>query len=123
MHDPRSTVRAFFDHINRKDLAGLAQLAPPSFAEPVTLLATAFPDIAYTLTDLIAEGDRVAVRWSWTCTHARQFRDFAPTNRRFTNTGMAIFTVAGGKITAVAMETDRLGFQDQARHFGQEGAA
>ena len=76
-------------------------------------LRTAFPDIHYTLDDVVAEGDRVAVRWHWTGTHKAPFRAFPATGKAVTNPGTGIFRFQDGKIVAAALETDRLGFLEQ----------
>jgi predicted ester cyclase len=83
------------------------------FRTAVVDLVSAFPDIHYTVLDLIAEGDRVAIRWQWRGTFSAPFRGFAPTHAAVTDTGMAIFALADGRIVGVELQTDRLGFLQQ----------
>jgi predicted ester cyclase len=64
----------------------------------------------YTLDDVVADGDRVAVRWTWRGTFERPFRTFAATRAQITNPGIGIFQVANGKVVRAWLETDRLGF-------------
>jgi len=122
----KRSVETLFDGcFNRGDLALLDRLVAPDYAGPqgskgpggfravVVLLRTGFPDIHYTLDDVIAEGDRVAVRWHWTGTNSGPYRAFAPTGKTFTNPGVGIFTFKDGKIVAATLETDRLGFLEQ----------
>ena len=71
---------------------------PEGFRQFYARLRSAFPDLRYTIDDLLAEGDKVVVRWTWSCTHAGVFRGIVPTGRRATVTGMAIYRLAGGKI-------------------------
>ena len=86
---------------------------PEAFKRTVMGLKTAFPDIHYAVNDVVAEGDKVAVRWRWSGTHQGPFRTFAPTGKAMTNTGTAIFQLRDGKIVAASLETDRLGFLQQ----------
>jgi steroid delta-isomerase-like uncharacterized protein len=83
---------------------------PAAFAAPLKALHQAFPDIHYEVLDLLAEGDRVAIRWRWTGTHQAQFTAYPATHRKMSNDGMAVFRVEGGKIAASWIQTDRLGF-------------
>jgi predicted ester cyclase len=76
----------------------------------MTRLRGAFPDLHYTVEDVVADGDRVAVRWHWTGTHQGAFRGIAATQRAVTNNGLAIFRLRDGRIVAATLETDRLGF-------------
>jgi predicted ester cyclase len=93
------------------DYIGAAdQRGPAAFAAPVGAVRAAFPDLAYTIEDLVAGGDRVAVRWTWRGTFLHAFRSFAPTGEKIANTGFAIFQIADGKIARTWVETDRLGF-------------
>jgi steroid delta-isomerase-like uncharacterized protein len=119
-------VETLFDKcFNQGDLGLLDQLVAPDYVGPlgskgpdgfrgiVVGLRTGFPDIRYTLEDMIGEGDRVAVRWHWTGTNKGSFRAFPPTGKTFTNPGVGIFQFKDGKIVAAALETDRLGFLEQ----------
>jgi steroid delta-isomerase-like uncharacterized protein len=58
-----------------------------------------FRDLSVTLDDMVAEGDRVAVRATWRGVHAAPFRGIAPTGKRFAFTGMVFWRVRDGKIT------------------------
>lgn len=90
------------------DAAG--ERGPNAFKQVMLRLRTAFPDLVYTIEDILGEGEEVAVRWHWTGTHRGPFRGVLPTERSLTNTGAAIFKVRDGQIIAAALETDRLGF-------------
>jgi len=86
---------------------------PAGFKNVVVGLRAAFPDIRYSVDELVAEGDRVAVRWHWTGTHQGKFRAFPATGKAVTNNGLGIFVLRDGKIVAATLETDRLGFLEQ----------
>ena len=121
----KQSVRTLFETFNHGDLGPIDRLVgpeyqgaqgdrgPAGFKVVVTGLRTAFPDIHYTLDDVIAEGDQVAVRWHWTGTHQAPFRAFPATGKAVTNTGAGIFHLKDGKIVAGVLETDRLGFLEQ----------
>src|SRR5688500_18223591 len=53
----------------------------------------AFPDVKIELEDIIAEGDKVAFRWSATATHKGNGLNFAATNRPVRFSGMGIIRV------------------------------
>jgi predicted ester cyclase len=86
---------------------------PAGFGSNIDELRAGFPDVRFTLHDLVAEGDRVVVRWTWEATHTGTFRTWAPTGRRVTNSGIAIYQVEQGKVVRVWLETDRLGVLQQ----------
>jgi predicted ester cyclase len=90
-----------------------AARGPAALRSTVDELRAGFPDVHFTVEDLVAEGDRVAVRWSWQATHTGTFRKLAPSGRRVTNTGMAIYLLEGGKVRQVWLLTDRLGVLQQ----------
>ena len=60
--------------------------------------ATSFPDVQFTMEDMVAEGDKVAVHWTGTATHKREFFGFAPTGKRVTLGGISIIQILGGRI-------------------------
>ena len=74
---------------------------------------TAFPDLRVEITDLVAEGDRVARRWVATGTHQGDFLGVRPTGRRVRITGMAIDRVAAGKVAETWLDYDVFGLLRQ----------
>jgi len=86
---------------------------PAGFKGIVVGLRTAFPDIRYTVDEVVAEGDKVAVRWHWSGTHAAAFRTYPATQKTVSNSGAGIFRFRTGQIIATTIETDRLGFLQQ----------
>jgi predicted ester cyclase len=118
----KALVRRLYDILNAGQLDRLDELVssdfegpggqrgPAAFAAPILALRAAFPDLRYTIEDIVAEGDRVAVRWTWRGTFAGAFRTFRPTGKPMTNTGFAIFQLADSKLVRTWLETDRLGF-------------
>ena len=71
---------------------------PQAFRDFYAGVRSAFPDTWYEIDDLIAEGDRVVVRWRLLGTHLGQFRSSAPTGRSIEMKGIAIYRVAEGKL-------------------------
>jgi steroid delta-isomerase-like uncharacterized protein len=74
---------------------------------------TAFPDYRDTLDEMVADGDRVATRWTFRGTHLGQFQGIAPTNKPVTIRGMSIFRVSEGQIVEDWTEMDILGLLQQ----------
>ena len=121
----RRITTLFESCFNVGDLGLLDELVSPDYVGPqggrgpagfkpiVVGLRTAFPDIHYKIEDIVAEGDKVAVRWTWSGTHQAAFRAVGPTGKAVSNTGAGIFRLKAGTIVAAALETDRLGFLQQ----------
>lgn len=61
-------------------------------------LNEAFPDMQYTVLDVLSEGDRVAVRWSARGTHQGDFMGIPATRRNANCSGISIFRLHQGKI-------------------------
>jgi steroid delta-isomerase-like uncharacterized protein len=68
------------------------------FREYVARIRAAFPDFHNQVDGLIAEGDRVAARLSYTGTHRGELFGIAATGARVTYTGFAWFTMRDGLI-------------------------
>ena len=88
----RQVAADFVDH----DHPGLN--GPECAKAQTRLLRAAFPDLAVTIEDLLAEGDLVAVRSTWRGTHQGAFRGVPPIGRRIELSGMAFWRIAGGQI-------------------------
>ncbi|MBK8025362.1 MAG: ester cyclase [Chloroflexi bacterium] len=64
----------------------------------VTLFRTAFPDIHFTINDMVAENDRVVVQYTFAGTHTGTFRELEPTGRSISVMGILIAQVVDGCI-------------------------
>jgi len=74
---------------------------------------TALPDLEWTFDEVIAEGDRVAARWTTRGTHDGDLLGFAPTGKPVEFTGISFFTVRCGKVVEFQTEMDAAGLLEQ----------
>lgn len=82
---------------------------PAAYEKAVATLAQGFPDVRFTVEELIAEGDRVVVRWTWRGTHTGLFRGLAPTQQQVVNDGVVIYRARDGRLVHGWTINDRLG--------------
>lgn len=87
------------------DLQGLKQF--------VTVVRAAFPDWYATTEDMIAEGDKVVVRFTGRGTHKGEFMGIPATGKQLTMMAIAIHRIAGGKIVENWLQADMLGMMQQ----------
>ena len=78
-------------------------------------IRTALPDARYEVDDLIAEGDKVVVRWRLLGTHEGEFRGIAPSGQKIALKGIAIYRVDGGKLVERWVVTDLYGVLEELR--------
>ena len=57
-------------------------------------LRNSFPDIEFTIEDLIGEDDRVVSRWRARGTHLGEYRGLPPTGKSGTVSGASVFRIA-----------------------------
>ena len=88
-------------------------LGPEGVKEFVELYRSAFPDLHTTIEDIVAEGDKVAYRWTAVGTHRGELLGFAPSNNRVELTGITIEWIEGGKIVETYNNFDQLGMMRQ----------
>jgi steroid delta-isomerase-like uncharacterized protein len=77
------------DYVNHQPVQGVE----PGLAGLKTAmrgLRAAFPDLRYTIEDLIEDGDRVAVRATMSGTQLGEFRGQPPTGRKFSVLSLAV---------------------------------
>ncbi|MEP7293141.1 MAG: ester cyclase [Chloroflexota bacterium] len=72
----------------------------------VTLFRTAFPDIHFTVDNLLAEGDQVAVQYTFAGTHTGQFGELSPTGMKINVSGILIAQVNHNKIESAVSVFD-----------------
>lgn len=76
-------------------------------------LFAAFPDIVANTEGLIAEDDRVLVRWRLTGTHEGEFHGVAPTGTEITYTEWALYRIEDGQAVEVWFISDSLNVFEQ----------
>lgn len=78
--------------------------------EYYTALRLAFPDMRLSSEDIIAEGEKVANRYSFYGTHKGDYMGVAPTMKLIVTPGMVINLFKNGKCIEIWQSTDALGF-------------
>ena len=76
-------------------------------------LLTAFPNIHYTVEDMVTEGNKVTSRWSATATHTGDLFGMPPTGKDVTMIGITIFRVEDGRIAELWDVWDQAGMMAQ----------
>jgi len=79
----------------------------------VGVFLTAIPDLHFEIDDLIAEGDKVAWRFTSRGTQTGPLLNLPPTGKSSIVTGMVFFRLTDGKIAEVWVNIDNLGLLQQ----------
>lgn len=116
-------VEAFWSNGEMRAIGGLmapdATIHQPEVGGTAGLMAfnralrTAFPDWHSTPEELIAEGDRVAERWTGRGTHRGAFQGVPPTGRRVEVPGVVFYRIADGKIVEFRGSFDMMRMMQQ----------
>jgi steroid delta-isomerase-like uncharacterized protein len=105
----------FTADFQRHDLGALFPdvVGPGGVKNLIGALRAAMPDIRAELNDFVAEGDRVAVRYTMSGTHTGELLGFQGTGRRVTFAGMNIYRLVDGKLAESWQLLDSLGLLRQ----------
>jgi predicted ester cyclase len=126
----KAVVRRFVEEVqNKKDWAAYDELNDPEFvnlsAPPgvpadreggkifLGAFISAFPDSHVTIDDMIAEGDRVATKKTFTGTHTGELNGIPPTGNRVTIQYVDILRLRDGRIVEHWLSMDQLSFMQQ----------
>jgi predicted ester cyclase len=77
------------------------------------MLFTAFPDMQFTIEDLLADGDTVVARTTARGIQTGEFQGIPATGAAATASAIAIYRLAGGKVVEQWLEYDQLGLLQQ----------
>jgi predicted ester cyclase len=130
LEDNKVLVQRFIDGVmNAGNTAAIADfcVAGSMFAGgiegQIKAMKMAFPDNHFTIDDILAEGNKVAVRVTTRGTNTgplvglpafgRFETPVPPTGKSVTGSGMYVFTVSDGKIVSFAAELDQIGLLRQ----------
>ncbi len=125
----KEVVYQFFEAFDRQDTERMGQLVsstnyffhfigmPPmdwnAHKQLIHAIVRAFPDFHHKLDDMVAEGDKVAVRFTITGTHQGEFQRIESTGKQVYFGGMDLLTVVDGKITEEWVVVDMMGWMQQ----------
>ena len=120
--------RVFEEVLNKGNLALVDELFSPDnvvhtstgpvhgsegFKQFVNMYLSAFPDLQFTIEDMVAEGDKVVTRYTARGTHRGDLQGIPPTGKPATVTGIVISRYEGGKSVEGWLEFDALGMMQQ----------
>ena len=126
----KTLVRRFYEEVfNKGNLAAIDEICSPNVVDHslppglpagiagvkqlVGMYRAAFPDLALTIEDMIAEGDKVVVRWSGVGTHRGDLMGIAPTGKQVAISGIGIDRIANGKLAEHWERFDEMGMMQQ----------
>ena len=107
-----------FDELNAEDFVNLSAPSgmPTDRAGGKMFLGgflNAFPDSRVRIDDMVAEGDRVATKKTFTGTHTGEFMGIQPTGNRVTLQYVDILRLRDGQIIEHWLSMDQLSFMQQ----------
>lgn len=82
-------------------------------SDVVTACRSAFEHLSVTVEDMVAEGDKVAARFTARGVHKGEFMGLPPTGKPITMTGIEIFRIENDKIAELWGEANLLGLMMQ----------
>jgi steroid delta-isomerase-like uncharacterized protein len=100
------------DYVDHSPLPGQAP-GSEGYKQAAAAMREAFPDLRLTLEDILAEGDKVAFRYTMEGTHQGDFMGMPPTGKAFSVGGMIIGRIAEGKGAERWANLDTLGLMQQ----------
>jgi steroid delta-isomerase-like uncharacterized protein len=127
----KALVRQFIDEIfNRGNMSMVDELFAADFVEHeelppgiprdregviqlTSMLRSAFPDFKATIDDMIAEGDKVVIRQTWSGTQKGEFMGIPPTGKSVSIGVIDIIRMADGKVMEHWGQMDSMGMMQQ----------
>jgi steroid delta-isomerase-like uncharacterized protein len=88
-------------------------LGPSGQRRSLETLYAAFPDARVEINDMVAAGDTVATRMTWTAIHRGAFMGLPARGQRVTWSAISLIHVSGGKIAQAWVNEDDLGLLEQ----------
>jgi predicted ester cyclase len=86
---------------------------PAGYLEIIAMMRGGFPDIQWTLEELICEGSNIAARFTMRGTHEGSFLGVPATGNKIAVQALNIYRLSGGKIVEEYGQPDLLGLMGQ----------
>ncbi|MDA0745261.1 MAG: ester cyclase [bacterium] len=100
---------------------GGASTGIEGYKQLVTMYRTVFPDLRFTVEEIVGEGDLIVVRWTARGTHKAELMGIPATNKAISITGMSMSRVVDGKLSEAWLNWDALGLLGQIGAFPSPG--
>jgi steroid delta-isomerase-like uncharacterized protein len=85
-------------HALSDPLASDSQVGPTLYKQRVVEFTKSFPDLHFTIEDMISEMGKVVVSWTLSATHEGEFMEIPATGRKISVEGITIHLITNGKI-------------------------
>ena len=126
----KQVARQFYDAFNRHDPEEMSQLVSSNASytfhfvgmpatdwkgrkQFITNVVKTFPDIDHHILDVVAEGDKVALRLNITGTHKGQFQDIPATGKKISVGCVNFLSIIDSKIIEEWSNSDMMGLMQQ----------
>jgi len=86
---------------------------PAGYLTIIGMMRGGFPDIRWTLEEMVAEGDKVAARFTMRGTHRGTFFGVPPTGKTLAVEALNIYRLSGGQFAEEHGQPDMLGLLQQ----------
>ncbi len=130
VEDNKALYRQYDEALSQRDFARFDEIFAPNYVyhspgvpelppgpeglkQLLSGYVAAFPDVRTTIEELIAEGDQVVARLTYSGTHQGAFQGIAPTGKQITMSSIDIVRIADGKIVEEWESPDNLGLLQQ----------
>ncbi len=126
LEENKAVIRRLVKAFNKHNVALLDELVAPDFVEHTlklrgresikqieTMFYTGFPDFHGTIEDIVAEGDKVWIRVTYTGTHTGKYLGLTPSGKKITITAVQIYRIVAGKVVERVSVSDSLNFLKQ----------
>jgi steroid delta-isomerase-like uncharacterized protein len=101
------------DYVNHDPTSPEVPPGPEGVKQLARMYRRAFPDLRFTVDEMLATGDKVITRWTGQGTHRGPLRGLPATGRQVRVTGISIHRIAGGRIVETWVNWDTLGLMEQ----------
>ncbi len=114
-HDKSAMQPLLHEHFVFRGSLGHETRGHGGFAEYVDMVHHALGDYRCIVEELVSEGDKVFAKMAFSGIHQNEFLGFAPTQRRVSWSGCALFTFQGERIAELWVLGDLKSLEEQLK--------
>ena len=100
-------------HALHDNNASGSSIGPEAYKTQVNRFLSGFPDLRFSIDDMVAEDEKLVVSWNIAGTHRGEFMGIPATNKKISVDGITINHIVNGKIIDSYINWDALGMLQQ----------